>query len=279
MGTAGIAHFRYDLNRYISELRRVSNLAATFLIKSSIVRQEYLQDVEEGIRTYEKRFNANVNPYDNVKVIDDLKSELNLTNKEYQILRMKDYATYIITDVFEEHGVIKYAKIGAGVVSGGAEAWAGYQLAKVGKNLRSRSFMGMGVILVSYGLNNIYESASPVFYEQAQVGPLRKIYRKAAELAGLNDDDGDFAYSGVEFALTVYAAIRTPVMQQHSSRLVTRYIGERPGTGKIFRYVNNDFVSKWSKKNIALKLYFGVDSARKFKATFIDDGYKFDGQM
>ncbi|QKJ85096.1 DUF4225 domain-containing protein [Paramixta manurensis] len=276
MGTAAYAHLRYDLDSYITELRRMANLASVFLIKDALIKMDYLRDIENGISEYEHRFNADISPVSKSSVINDLKEEVRLTEREYQILRMKDRITYIITDVFEEHGVIKYAKIGGGVLAGSAETWAGLQLVKVGRTINARHFMGVGVVLMNYGLNNIYESASPMIYEHKQAGFLRSLYRKAANLAGLGDDEGDFAYSSVEFSLSVYAAIRAPVFSQNPGRLVGRLFGEKPGTGKLFRYVSNDFITKWSSKSGEMKLYFGAKTAFSFKAEFIDGDYKFN---
>lgn len=131
-------------------------------------------------------------------------------------------------------------------------------------------------MLVTHGLNDIYESASPLIYEHKHTGLIRKIYREAANMAGLSNDAGDLAYSGVEFSLTLYAAMRTPVLIQNPGRLATKYLGDQPGTGKLFRYVSNDFISKWASKNGAMKLYFSGNSLYKAKAEFIDGGYKFD---
>ena len=276
MGTSAFSHLRYDLDNYIVELQRVANLAASFLIKDALVRHDYLQDVDASIRDYQSRFDSEMNPQKKMEIIEDLKAELKLTEREYQMLRMKDRVIYAVTDVFEEHGVLKYAKIAGGVVGGGMEAWGGYRLAKIGKSLNIRAFQGVGFMLIAHGVNDMYESASPLIYEHKDVGVLRKIYREAANLAGLSDDAGDFAYSGVEFSLTLYAALRTPVLAQNPGRLVTRYLGDQPGTGKLFRHVSNDFISKWASKNGAMKLYFTGDTLHKAKAEFIDDGYKFD---
>lgn len=276
MGTSAFSHLRYDLNTYIVELQRVANLAASFLIKDALIRHDYLRDIDSSVRDYQSRFDAEMNPQKRIELIEELKAELKLTEREYQMLRMKDRVIYAVTDVFEEHGVLKYAKIAGGVVGGGAEAWGGYRLTKIGKSLNLRSLRGVGFMLVAHGLNDIYESASPLIYEHKHTGVIRKIYREAAKLAGLGDDAGDLAYSSVEFSLTLYAAIRTPVLAQNPGRLASKYLGDQPGTGKLFRHVSNDFISTWASKNGAMKLYFTGNSLYKAKAEFIDGGYKFD---
>ncbi|PDO89044.1 MULTISPECIES: DUF4225 domain-containing protein [Kosakonia] len=276
MGTSAYSHLRYDLNNYIVELQRVATIAASFIIKDSIIRNEYLRDIDASVRDYQSRFDAEMNPQKKMEIIEELKAELKLTQREYQMLRMKDRVIYAVTDVFEEHGVLKYAKIAGGVVGGGLEAWGGYRLTKLGKSLNLKAMRGVGLMLVAHGTNNVYESVSPLIYEHNEAGVLRKIYREAAKIAGFDDDAGDLAYSGVELSLTLYAAIRTPVLSQNPNRLVLKYLGEQPGTGKLFRHVSNDFISKWASKNAAMKLYFTGSTVYKFKAEFIDGGYKFD---
>ncbi|WP_261641015.1 DUF4225 domain-containing protein [Erwinia mallotivora] len=276
MAINAYSHLRYDLDNYIVELQRVSELAATFLIKDALNRHDYLREISADIRDYQSRFDNEKNPHNQTGIIEELKAELKLTEREYQMLRMKDHVTYIVTDVFEEHGVLKYAKVAGGIFGGSMEAWGGFQLAKLGHSLKIKRLKGVGIILALYGANNVYESVTPVLYEHSESGPIRYLYRKAAELAGFSNDEGDLAYSSVELSLSLYAAVRTPVLTQNPGRLVSKYLGEQPGTGKLFRHVNNDFITKWASKNGIMKLYFGLDSARKIKAKFYDEEYKYD---
>lgn len=276
MSTSAISHLRYDFDNYIVELQRLTNLASIFIIKDALIRYDYLHEINVDIQDYQSRFDAEINPQKKIEIIEDLKAEVRLTESEYQILRMKDHVTYIVTDVFEEHGILKYAKIAGGIVAGGMEAWGGIYLAKIGKSLKIKRFKGVGVILFAYGINNVYESASPLLYEHSQSGPLRDLYRKAAELAGLGDNEGDFGYSSVELSLSIYTAIRSPVLAQNPGRLVSKYLFEKPGTGKLFRYVNNDYITKWASKNGMMKLYFTGKSAHDIKAKFYDGDYKYD---
>lgn len=276
MSTSAISHLWYDFDNYIVELQRLTNLASIFIIKDALIRYDYLHEINVDIQDYQSRFDAEINPQKKIEIIEDLKAEVRLTESEYQILRMKDHVTYIVTDVFEEHGILKYAKIAGGIVAGGMEAWGGIYLAKIGKSLKIKRFKGVGVILFAYGINNVYESASPLLYEHSQSGPLRDLYRKAAELAGLGDNEGDFGYSSVELSLSIYTAIRSPVLAQNPGRLVSKYLFEKPGTGKLFRYVNNDYITKWASKNGMMKLYFTGKSAHDIKAKFYDGDYKYD---
>lgn len=99
---SALTNLRYDLNNYIVELRRISNLAATFLMKSDITKMQYLNDIENDIFDYGTRFNNERNPYIQREIVFELKREVDLANKEYQILRKNDHVTYYVTDIFED---------------------------------------------------------------------------------------------------------------------------------------------------------------------------------
>lgn len=95
-----LTHLRYSLNNHIVELRRVSNLAATFIIKNELTRMGYLNDIEHDISDVEFRFNNEFNPFKQQEIVFEFASSVELAKREYQILRMKDHVTYYVTDVF-----------------------------------------------------------------------------------------------------------------------------------------------------------------------------------
>lgn len=276
MGTAAFAHLRYDLDNYIIEFRRISNLAAAFILRDSSVRREYIRDVESSIAEYERRFNNDLDSFHRMAVINELKADVDLTAREYKMLRMKDYVTYVVTDIFEDQGVVKYIKISGGVLAGGVQAYAGGNIAYLGNKLHIKHFQGVGVVLFSHGINNVYESMSPLVYEVEQTGYLRRIYRKCAEMMGFDKSAGDLAYSAVDFSVSLYAAVRTPVLKQSDKRILSRHFGDTPGTGRLFNYTDIDYMSKWDSKNTAMKLFLGVSSIRKAKLEFYDGEYKKD---
>ncbi len=271
---SALANLRYDLNKYIVELRRVSNLAATFLMENKITKMEYLNDVENEISYYEFAFNNERNPNNRREIIFEFKRKVELANREYQILRTKDYVTYYITDVFEDHGVIKHAKIAGGVIAGTFELFAARYYLKLCNTLNIKTFKGVAVVFAAYGANNIYEAMTPVLFEHASAGPLRWLYREGAEIIGLDAEDGDFAYSFAELSLSIYAGIRKPIITQSAKKLAEPLIGDTPGTGKLFKYINTDYTPSWNRKNTIIKLWFMGYSGYKAEMLFTDDKYK-----
>lgn len=264
-----------DFGRKCAELQLTAMRAASFFIQDSLVRAEYLYDIDNSVRQYKKEFeNEKSNPFAQGIILDNVNQEVALTKREYQLLRMKDYFTYIVTDVFEEQGVIKYGKIALGVVSGSAQTIAGGSLLLTGTRLNVRRFQGAGLILVAHSMNNVFETVSPLIYESAHAGIVRKIYRKAASLAGLDKDSGDLAYSTVDFSLKIYATLRSPILQQNSNRLVKKGRFEKPGTGALFRAIQKDYVIKWNTKKTTMKLIFAADTLRKGIIEFPLGGYR-----
>ncbi|NIG14173.1 DUF4225 domain-containing protein [Pantoea sp. Cy-640] len=277
MSTSIIYGMVDEFNKNCTELLVTANRAAAFFISDGLIRTEYLYDIEQIVRAYKNDFaREERNPFRQGVILDDLKKEVDLTKREYQILRMKNYVTYILTDVFEEHGIIKYGKIALGIASGTAQTVAGGSLLLAGTRFHVRRFQGAGILLMAHGANNVFESASPLIYEQAHAGIIRKIYRKAAILSGFNKDSGDLAYSMVDFSLNVYAAIRSPILQQNNNRLVKKGLFEKPGTGALFRAVEKDYVMKWNTKKTPMKLFFAADTVRKGVMEFPLGGYKQD---
>lgn len=130
--------------------------------------------------------------------------------------------------------------------------------------------------MIAYGINNVYESASPIIYENSQAGPLRELYRKAAKLAGMDNDAGDLGYSGIKVLLSIHAAIRSLVLSQNPGRLVNKYLFKKPGAGKSPRYVNNDYITKWASKNGVMKIYHFGKSAYNLKTKLYDSNYNVD---
>jgi len=276
MATGAIAHLKYDLDNYINALRRVSSLAATFLISDSLIRKGYLTEVEDFILSIEQRFKSELYPQKKIAIIEELKAETKLTEKEYQILRMKDYTTYIVTDIFEDQGVVKYAKIGGGVLSGGIQVASGLQIFRLSGVLNSKRMKGMGVILIAHGGNNLYETLYPVFYKGMDSGPLRDLYRSISGNLGGSDSAGDFSYSAIDFTHTAYSAFKMPVLTGSHKSILKKGKFEKPGTGKLFRNVSQDFSSKISRMNRPMRIFQFGYAANKFRMSFVEGNYRFN---
>ncbi|AYM91404.1 DUF4225 domain-containing protein [Serratia sp. 3ACOL1] len=275
MGTTAIAHLKYDLDRHAVDLKRVATLASAYFIENYQIRREYLREVDEFINDINRRFKSTFDINERMRLIIEVRAESEITQREYQILRQGSYTKYIVTEIFEDQGVVKYAKIGGGVVSGAIQTYMGWTINKLGQTMHFRHMKSIGVILMANGTNNTFESISPVLFENQRVGWVRHLYRLGAEYLGGDKYDGDFAYGTVDFIATLYSAYRMPVITQNKNRYVTPFLFEKPGTGRLFRYVNKDYVPKWINASNAMRIYQLGSTAHKFSLLYGDEGYKY----
>jgi len=277
MGTSAISHLKYDLDNYAVALKRVANLASSFFLEDAIIRMNYLKEIDDYVNEMNYRFHQTFDPNERMRIVNDVKAEADMAEREYQLLRQGDYTKYFLTEIFEEQGVLKYAKIAGGVVAGGAQLVSGAALIKLSHELHVKKMGAIGVVLVAHGGNNVFESLSPVLFENQSVGPVRWLYKNGAKILGYDKYSGDLVYEGVDFVATLYGAVKLPVEIQNSNRLVPKGWFERPGTGKLFNSWHGDYISKWSKKSLLMKGVLVGSNIKKFKVEFIEEGYKYGG--
>ncbi|CAQ83714.1 MULTISPECIES: DUF4225 domain-containing protein [Photorhabdus] len=227
----GISHLSYDLNNYASSLKRKAHLAATFFIEDSQLRMSYLKEIDDFVNIKTREFKNTFDVNEKKRLVYEVKDEYEITEKEYQALRRKDYTKYIVTDIFEDQGVVKYAKIGGGVVAGIVQSAAGIAIFNSSKLLKSKKVKSMGVVLLAHGINNAYESITPILYENQDIGWVREGYRHISHALGYGDDVADVAYSSVDLMASLYGTYGMLKL--------------KPETGKLFRYINSDFTRKW----------------------------------
>ncbi|MCU1792982.1 DUF4225 domain-containing protein [Pectobacterium polaris] len=264
-------HFLEESNR----LRRVALLASSFFIQDKTLRMRYLREIEDFINETEMKLRSStISFFDKNHIFHELVTEREETERDYQKLRTGDYVKYIVTDIFEDQGVLKYTKIASGVVSGGFQAFMGYRLNQLGKDLNVKHFKSFGVLLMAHGFSNVYESVSPIIFDgKYGSGPVRNIYRFLASQAGYNNDAGDALYSVADLTLTIYASFRTPTLVDSPTRLASRGFMDKPRTTKLFRYVPKDFKTKYNAASNIMKLYMVGSSGHKVYAEFTDENY------
>jgi len=275
MGTSAISHLKYDLDNYVVALKRVANLAASFFLEDAIIRMNYLKEIDDYINEMNYRFHQTLDPNERMRIVNDVKAEADMAEREYQLLRLGNYTKYISTEIFEEQGVLKYVKIAGGVVAGGAQVYSGKILFNTGKILNSKTFKSIGVILIAHGANNVYESLSPILFEHSKAGYLRKLYRKGANVLGYDNNSGDLVYSAADLFVTIIAAVETPVLVQNRNRLIPKGWFEKPGTGRLFNQVNQDYITKWQKMNNGMRMFQIGNSGYKVTAELVFGGYKY----
>ncbi|MEK9495041.1 DUF4225 domain-containing protein [Photorhabdus sp. P32] len=179
-------------------------------------------------------------------MVYEVKDEYEITEREYQALRRKDYTKYIVTDIFEDQGVVKYAKIGGGVVAGIVQTVAGISVFNSGKLVKSKSVQSMGIVLFAHGGNNFYEAISPILYESQDIGWLREGYRHISHALGYDDNVANVAYSSVDLVASAYGTYGMFKLKPIKSKNnISGGYPVKPGAGKLFRYINEDLARKW----------------------------------
>lgn len=271
MGTSAISHLRYDLDNYASSLQRTATLASTFFIKNQLVRMEYLKENDDYINDIYRKFSETFDINERMRLINEMRAEYELANREYQLLRQGNFTKYVITDIFEDQGIIKYAKISAGVIGGVFQVYGGIKTVEIGKAINSKSIIANGVILSANGISNTFESISPIIVENQNWGLMRKLFRYSAEKMGYDTYIGDLAYDFIDFSTTAYAAYSGLALKQNPLRLISKGFFNKPGTGRLFRFTDKDYAKKWELRSPPMNIAMMGLTAYKFKATFLDD--------
>ncbi|WP_350306827.1 DUF4225 domain-containing protein [Photorhabdus viridis] len=270
----GISHLSYDLNNYASSLKRKAHLAASFFIEDSQLRMSYLKEIDDFVNIKTREFKNTFDISEKKRLVYEVKDEYETIEKEYQALRRNDYTKYIITDIFEDQGVVKYAKIGGGVVAGSVQTVAGVAVFKSGKLVRSKKVQSMGVVLLAHGGNNFYEAISPILYENQDTGWVREGYRHISHALGYDDGVADVAYSSVDLVASAYGTYGMlklkPIKPKNN---ISGGYPVKPGAGKLFRYINEDLARKWRLTPKPMLTIQVLSSGYKFKL-LIDDIYK-----
>lgn len=264
-------HFLEESNR----LRRVALLASSFFIQDKTLRMRYIREIEDFINETEMKLRSStISFFDKNHILHELVTEREETERDYQKLRTGDYVKYIITDIFEDQGVLKYTKIASGVVAGGFQAFAGYRLNQLGKDLNVKHFKSFGLLLMAHGGNNVYEAVSPIINDgKYYPGLTRKVYRGLASLLGYDDKSGDLFYSVGDVSLSGFAALRMPVLIENPTRLASRGFFDKPRTTKLFRYIDKDYSPKFTAANKFMKIYMVGSSIKKVHAEFSNENY------
>lgn len=120
------------------------------------------------------------------------------------------------------------ARKGVGVVAGAMQMKLGAQVCYGSAGLLCPF---LGVPLMAHGANNVYENSLNLTLRRDDAkGPLRALYQHMAVAMGGTEHDGNIVFGTVDLALSV-ASLRMMVL--------------KPGSWRLFRYVNADYVKAY----------------------------------
>ena len=282
MGTPAISHYRYDLDRHASELNRIAILASTYFIEDPSIRHAYIKDISDFIADAYRIFNGTFDPNEKSRVVYDVKNERDAEERDYQKFRMGNYVKRIVTEIYEEQGVFKYAAVATDVVSSAITMYGGYSLYNSGKTFNSNKLKVLGVTLMAHAGNDVFEKIAPFIVDHQESGVLRDLYRYGAKMFGYDKYTGDLSYSTGKLALSIYAGAYGFQKVNNRNSLLSfsafeRVLGKRD-TGKLYIYVTRDFATKWSSKPTPMKIIFVGQQLYKAKIELYDGNYKFNGE-
>ncbi len=283
MGVAAISHYRVDLDRYAAELNRIAILASTYFIEDPTIRHAYVRDISDFISDAYRRFNGTFDPNEKARIVYEVRDEKENEERDYQKFRMGNYVKRVVTEIYEEQGVFKYTTVATDLVSSSLIMGAGVSLARAGGAFNSNKLKVLGLTLFSHGGNDFFEAVAPLIVDHQEAGPIRRLYRYAAETFGYDKYAGDFAYSTGELVLSIYAGAYG--FQKVNNRnslakipILKKMFGKRD-TGKLFHYVTQDFATKWSLKATPMKIIFVGQQLYKAKMELYDGKYEFNDEQ
>lgn len=114
-----------------------------------------------------------------------------------------------------------------GFVGGGMQIIAGYGASAASVGLLCNS---LSVGLISQGTNNMYENGYYLLFRENTIGYLRDGYRYTAQKLGYSNHEADMAYNFVDLTLSAGSMVNPAL---------------KPGTFKLFRYIDTDFIASW----------------------------------
>lgn len=282
MGVAAISHYKYELDRNVAELNRITILASTYFIEDPTIRHAYVKDVSDFIEDAYNRFRVTFDPNEKMRIVYEVRDEKEQAESEYQKFRLGNYLKRVVTEIYEEHGVFKYTTVATEVVSSGVTMYGGYSIYNVGKMIHSNKMKVLGATLIAHGANDLFETIAPLVVDHQETGFLRRLYRYGAEKLGYDKYTGDFAYSSAELALSIYAGVYGFQKINNRNSLATvpfvkKFLGQRD-TGRLYHFVTQDFTRKWSLKPTPMKIIFVGQQFMKAKIELYDGKYKFNDE-
>ncbi len=183
-----------------------------------------------------------------------LNGAINILNKELDFLKEQRFR--IVSGRAIQYAKMEKIKIDRGMnialkqvgfIGGGTQVVAGYGVCAASLGFACAAF---GSPLIAHGLNNVYENGHYLLFRKDKVGFARGAYRYVAGKLGFSDKDADYAYYGVDLALSAYGMGRN-VLREDSFRL--------------FKHINNDFIVGWREMGkVPLLTEISVDGATSY---------------
>ncbi|PHM46797.1 hypothetical protein Xmir_03917 [Xenorhabdus miraniensis] len=272
-----------DFNTYASKLRRTTDLAARYILDDPGVKARYRKEINDVIEDIRRDYNNSQGNIEKKReLVREIKYEYESEEEAYQQARRLDYGKYKLTELFEDTGVIKYAKTTGKILGGVVQIVGGHYVFKVGKALGpAGTYLNMkriGMLAMATGVSNTVEAISPIVYEYSNGkynlgNPLKDLTEYAFVSLGANEGMGEFSYDIVDFGVSSYLTFGSYRRINASRRLLNSWI-DGNSSNRLFRAIRQDYKRKWETMNKPMFFLQGANTIRKFNLIISKDEEK-----
>ncbi|BET98242.1 DUF4225 domain-containing protein [Xenorhabdus taiwanensis] len=268
-----IVHTLDDFITYEAKLRRTTDLAARYILDDPGVKARYRKEINDVIEDIRRDYNnSGFNVEKKRELVRELKYEYESEEEAYQQARRLDYGKYKFTEIFEDTGVIKYAKTTGKILGGVVQTVGGYYVFNTGKALGpAGTYLNMrriGMLAMATGVSNAIEAISPIVYEYTNGkydfgNPLQDITEYAFVNLGANEGMGEFAYDIVDFGVSSYLTFGAYRRINAPKRILNSWI-DGNSSNRLYRAIKQDYKRKWETMNKPMLILQGANTIRKF---------------
>ncbi len=284
-----------EFDDYCHKLKNLSERAASYILHDPQVRTVYRENIRQAIaylreEFYRKRSSAEDyytyregrdNAFNGLVYLYDSEEA------DYQRARRNDWSVYESTQQFEEQGWLFYAKKSGEIVGGMFQVAGGLITFNVGRAIRSNKLKGVGLLAMSVGASNSYESGSVLMYDitKGKIGGydnnfIQNTMGNIAEYAGYSRHSGELTYKMVDFSVSVFLSFGALVKLKNPNRILNLPVKTRNGVvyptlmerwfgdkGGYFLYhaIRSDFTFKFKQMSRPMFLYNGGMAINKLR--------------
>ncbi|MCU6226601.1 DUF4225 domain-containing protein, partial [Morganella morganii] len=255
---------------FVDGINKSSIRASSFYLKSSSVIHSFISEINDFCsERYQICKSERTTTNEKHKALAELREEDIILNNELISLQLNNFSKYLYLEVSKLNGVVTYVIKGLAFVGGVGQVAMGLPLI-FAPGINGMGGAVFGVALVAHGANNIYESIRFFTGTENSVGYVRDFYRGTSKVFGGDDLLGDKIYASVDIALSLRGLLGKFSEPSKKSLIATSKVGpftfknyDSAHTGKIFKAVNNDFITglqKASKLAISIEVINDVIS-------------------
>ncbi|HEJ9628281.1 DUF4225 domain-containing protein [Proteus terrae] len=260
------AYYTTLLRAYSSSISDNALKASAFYINNEIIKHKFMKEIDElCINKYRTVQDSYKSHEEKIIAINELKKEDESLKNEYMSMINNYFVRYLYIELEEREKIRNWIIKGAAFVGGIGQVALGTPLmfAPPGYTFGAPAY---GFLLVSHGMNNIYESIQYFQYNNADAsGYVRDFYRGASNMLGFNDTTGDKIYVSVDFLLSMKGVFGKYPIVNNNSLNSTFKLGpfilknyDSTHTGRLFRALEADFkigLSSMSKPAIIIETF------------------------